>query len=92
MIYRLTVSTDSSLTMAEIRCLSDHQDRIRALINVNGPSARIHLQKSEQVPSDDEILIRYTHIHIVPRWAVCQWLPRRRADLVGRTRLEHPGL
>lgn len=34
-IYRLTVSTDSSLSMAEIRCLSDHQDQIRALINVN---------------------------------------------------------
>ncbi|KAM7392477.1 hypothetical protein PAMA_007544 [Pampus argenteus] len=35
MIYRLTVSTDSSLSVAEIRCLSDHQDQIRALINVN---------------------------------------------------------
>ncbi|XP_038590136.1 WD repeat-containing protein 41 isoform X2 [Micropterus salmoides] len=34
-IYRLTVSIDSSLSMAEIRCLSDHQDQIRALINVN---------------------------------------------------------
>ncbi|XP_070845473.1 WD repeat-containing protein 41 [Chaetodon trifascialis] len=33
-IYRLTVSTDSSLSLAEIRCLSDHQDQIRALINV----------------------------------------------------------
>ncbi|XP_070780922.1 WD repeat-containing protein 41 [Enoplosus armatus] len=33
-IYRLTVSTDSSLSMAEIRCLSDHQDQIRALISV----------------------------------------------------------
>lgn len=35
-IYRLTASTDSSLSMAEIRCLSDHQDQIRSLINVNG--------------------------------------------------------
>ncbi|XP_073334825.1 WD repeat-containing protein 41 [Pagrus major] len=34
-IFRLTVSTDSSLSVAEIRCLSDHQDQIRALINVN---------------------------------------------------------
>ncbi|KAF3849274.1 hypothetical protein F7725_015771 [Dissostichus mawsoni] len=34
-IYRLTVSTDSSISVAEVRCLSDHQDRIRALINVN---------------------------------------------------------
>ncbi|XP_029920493.1 WD repeat-containing protein 41 [Myripristis murdjan] len=34
-IYRLTVSSDSSLSVAEIRCLSDHQDNIRALINVN---------------------------------------------------------
>ncbi|KAA8584321.1 hypothetical protein FQN60_008106 [Etheostoma spectabile] len=34
-IYRLTYSTDSSLSVAEIRCLSDHQDRIRALINVS---------------------------------------------------------
>lgn len=34
-IYRLTVSTDSSVSVAEIRCLSDHQDQIRALINVN---------------------------------------------------------
>ncbi|XP_056147196.1 WD repeat-containing protein 41 [Lampris incognitus] len=34
-IYRLTGSTESSLTVAEIRCLSDHQDNIRALINVN---------------------------------------------------------
>ncbi|KAM6900870.1 WD repeat-containing protein 41 [Lycodopsis pacificus] len=34
-IYRLTVSTDSSMSVAEIRRLSDHQDRIRALINVN---------------------------------------------------------
>lgn len=33
-IYRLTASTDSSLSAAEIRCLSDHQDQIRALINV----------------------------------------------------------
>lgn len=36
MIYRLSASTDSSLSMAEIRCLSDHQDQIRSLINVNG--------------------------------------------------------
>lgn len=35
MIYRLTVSTDSSLSVSEIRCLSDHQDQIRALININ---------------------------------------------------------
>ncbi|XP_039863215.1 WD repeat-containing protein 41 [Simochromis diagramma] len=35
MIYSLTVSADSSLSVAEIRCLSDHQDQIRALINVN---------------------------------------------------------
>eukprot|EP00066_Takifugu_rubripes_P003048 XP_003965374.1 PREDICTED: WD repeat-containing protein 41 [Takifugu rubripes] len=35
MIYRLTVSTDSSISVAEIRCLSDHQDQIRSLINVN---------------------------------------------------------
>ncbi|KAM3873743.1 WD repeat-containing protein 41 [Diretmus argenteus] len=34
-IYRLTVSTNSSLSVAETRCLSDHQDCIRALINVN---------------------------------------------------------
>lgn len=33
-IYKLTVSPDS-LSMAEIRCLSDHQDQIRALINVS---------------------------------------------------------
>lgn len=39
-IYRLTVSTDSSLSMTEVRCLSDHQDQIRALINVNGQSVR----------------------------------------------------
>uniref|UniRef100_A0A7N8WSK1 WD repeat domain 41 n=1 Tax=Mastacembelus armatus TaxID=205130 RepID=A0A7N8WSK1_9TELE len=31
-IYRLTVSTDSSVSVAEIRCLSNHQDQIRALI------------------------------------------------------------
>lgn len=37
-IYSLTVSADSSLSVAEIRCLSDHQDQIRALINVNGQS------------------------------------------------------
>lgn len=41
-IYRLTVSTNSSILMAEIRCLSDHQDQIRALINVNGQPARHH--------------------------------------------------
>ncbi|KAK2888027.1 WD repeat-containing protein 41 [Channa argus] len=34
-IYRLMVATDSSVSVAEIRCLSDHQDQIRALINVN---------------------------------------------------------
>lgn len=33
-IYRLVVS-DSSVSVAEIRCLSDHQDQIRALININ---------------------------------------------------------
>uniref|UniRef100_A0AAQ5X601 WD repeat domain 41 n=1 Tax=Amphiprion ocellaris TaxID=80972 RepID=A0AAQ5X601_AMPOC len=33
-IYRLTVS-DSSVSVAEIRRLSDHQDQIRALININ---------------------------------------------------------
>ncbi|CAG5867696.1 unnamed protein product [Menidia menidia] len=38
MIYRLTVSTDSSVSVAEMRCLSDHHDQIRALINVNGQS------------------------------------------------------
>lgn len=37
-IYRVTVSTDSSVSVAEIRCLSDHQDQIRALIIVNGQS------------------------------------------------------
>uniref|UniRef100_A0A665T3X6 WD repeat domain 41 n=1 Tax=Echeneis naucrates TaxID=173247 RepID=A0A665T3X6_ECHNA len=35
MIYRLTVAPDSSLTVAELRCLSDHQDQVRALINVS---------------------------------------------------------
>ncbi|XP_040012462.1 WD repeat-containing protein 41 isoform X2 [Xiphias gladius] len=35
MIYRLTVSADSSVSVAEVRCLSDHQDQIRALINVS---------------------------------------------------------
>lgn len=34
-IYRLTASSDSSPTLAEVRCLSDHQDRIRALIPVS---------------------------------------------------------
>uniref|UniRef100_A0A669BJH4 WD repeat domain 41 n=1 Tax=Oreochromis niloticus TaxID=8128 RepID=A0A669BJH4_ORENI len=29
------ISADSSVSVAEIRCLSDHQDQIRALINVN---------------------------------------------------------
>lgn len=38
-IYKLTLSPDS-LSMAEIRCLSDHQDQIRALINVSGPSVK----------------------------------------------------
>ncbi|XP_008295425.1 WD repeat-containing protein 41 [Stegastes partitus] len=33
-IYRLTVC-DSSVSVAEIRRLSDHQDQIRALININ---------------------------------------------------------
>uniref|UniRef100_A0A3P8RZG4 WD repeat domain 41 n=1 Tax=Amphiprion percula TaxID=161767 RepID=A0A3P8RZG4_AMPPE len=33
-IYRLTVS-DSSVSVAEIRRLSDHQDQIRALINIS---------------------------------------------------------
>ncbi|XP_063334124.1 WD repeat-containing protein 41 [Pelmatolapia mariae] len=35
MIYSLTVSADSSVSVAELRCLADHQDQIRALINVN---------------------------------------------------------
>lgn len=47
MIYRLTVATDSSMSVAEIRCLSDHQDQIRALINVNGQSA---MKLSETLP------------------------------------------
>lgn len=34
-IYRLTVSTDSSISLSEFNCLSNHQDQIRALINVN---------------------------------------------------------
>ncbi|XP_029940365.1 WD repeat-containing protein 41 [Salarias fasciatus] len=34
-IYKLTISTDSPPSVAEIRHLSDHQDQIRALINVN---------------------------------------------------------
>ncbi|KAM8873322.1 WD repeat-containing protein 41 isoform 1-T1 [Synchiropus picturatus] len=33
-IYRLT-ATDSTVTLSELRRLSDHQDQIRALINVN---------------------------------------------------------
>lgn len=37
-IYSLAVSADSSVSVAEIRCLSDHQDQIRALININGQS------------------------------------------------------
>lgn len=37
-IYRVTLSTDSTVSAAEIRCLSDHQDQIRALINVDGQS------------------------------------------------------
>ncbi|KAM3599210.1 uncharacterized protein V6R79_002035 [Siganus canaliculatus] len=35
MVYRLIVSSDSSVSLTEICCLSDHQDQIRALINVN---------------------------------------------------------
>ncbi|XP_030006732.1 WD repeat-containing protein 41 [Sphaeramia orbicularis] len=34
-IYRLILSADSSVSVAEIRCLSDHRDQIRALININ---------------------------------------------------------
>lgn len=34
-IYRLSSSPDLSLTLSEIRCLSDHQDNIRTLIPIN---------------------------------------------------------
>ncbi|XP_037835532.1 WD repeat-containing protein 41 isoform X2 [Kryptolebias marmoratus] len=34
-IYRLTASADSSVSMDELQQLSEHQDQIRALINVN---------------------------------------------------------
>uniref|UniRef100_A0A6Q2ZQ16 Uncharacterized protein n=1 Tax=Esox lucius TaxID=8010 RepID=A0A6Q2ZQ16_ESOLU len=34
-IFRLTMSTGSQLSVAEVRRLSDHQDSIHALINVN---------------------------------------------------------
>ncbi|XP_024155693.1 WD repeat-containing protein 41 [Oryzias melastigma] len=34
-IYRLTLSEDSDVSLTKIRCLSDHRDQIRALINVN---------------------------------------------------------
>lgn len=35
--------------MAEIRCLSDHQDQIRALINVNGPSVKHSENKTNKI-------------------------------------------
>lgn len=51
-IYRLTVSTDSSISVAEIRCLSDHQDQIRSLINVNGQSTNNQRDKRGRSHSD----------------------------------------
>lgn len=54
-IYRLTVSTDSSLSVAEIRCLSDHQDQIRSLINVNGQSDRKQSQSVASSSSDIQL-------------------------------------
>lgn len=74
-IYRLTVSTDSSLSVAEIRCLSDHQDQIRSLINVNGQSDRKQSQSVASSSSDiqlppgsgDKLL---THFQPIPAGSV----------------------
>lgn len=73
-IYRLTVSTDSSLSVAEIRCLSDHQDQIRSLINVNGQSDRKQSVASSssdiQLPpgSGDKLLTHFQPITAGSVW------------------------
>lgn len=51
--------------MAEIRCLSDHQDQIRALINVNGEPARNHHWKSKWLHPVFEILKNNAHLHFI---------------------------
>lgn len=45
--------------MAEIRCLSDHQDQIRSLINVNG-------QFVIAVHGSEEALCFYVYLYVVP--------------------------
>ncbi|XP_041816156.1 WD repeat-containing protein 41 [Chelmon rostratus] len=63
-IYRLTVSTDSSLSLAEIRCLSDHREQIRALINVNDRSFASGSHGGELILWDavDWNILGYEHI------------------------------
>ncbi|KAF7643620.1 hypothetical protein LDENG_00236280 [Lucifuga dentata] len=63
-IYRLTVSTSSSLSVDVIRCLSDHQDNIRALINVNDRLFASGSQMGELILWDaiDWNILAYEHI------------------------------
>ncbi|XP_006804819.1 WD repeat-containing protein 41 [Neolamprologus brichardi] len=64
MIYSLTVSADSSVSAAEIRCLSDHQDQIRALINVNDGlfASGSHMGELILWNATDWNLLAYEHI------------------------------
>ncbi|KAJ3605166.1 hypothetical protein NHX12_027216 [Muraenolepis orangiensis] len=63
-IYRLTASTDLSLTLAEVRCLSDHQDNIRTLIPVNDGmfASGSHVGELILWDSVDWNILAYEHI------------------------------
>uniref|UniRef100_A0A8C7NFF5 WD repeat domain 41 n=1 Tax=Oncorhynchus mykiss TaxID=8022 RepID=A0A8C7NFF5_ONCMY len=56
-IFRLTMSTGSRLSVAEVRRLSDHQDSIHALININGQPLSLHHLTCTFDMSDREITL-----------------------------------
>ncbi|CAL8277101.1 unnamed protein product [Merluccius merluccius] len=63
-IYRLTASADLSLSLAEVRCLSDHQDNIRTLIPVNDGlfASGSHVGELILWDSSDFNIMAYEHI------------------------------
>uniref|UniRef100_A0A8C7XDM7 WD repeat domain 41 n=1 Tax=Oryzias sinensis TaxID=183150 RepID=A0A8C7XDM7_9TELE len=63
-IYKLMFSDDSDVSITKIRCLSDHRDQIRALINVNDRLFASGSHAGELILWDavDWNVLKYEHI------------------------------
>uniref|UniRef100_A0A3Q3IAA8 Uncharacterized protein n=1 Tax=Monopterus albus TaxID=43700 RepID=A0A3Q3IAA8_MONAL len=77
-ICRVTVSPDSSVSLDEIHCLSNHQDQIRALISVNDELFASGSHAGELILWDatEWTMLAYQHIlweepQASSQWSIC---------------------